>query len=181
MNLYKKVIVFTFSIAILLILFIHAQASLNSTTSDDIDKLDLYSAEDLNDNDIKNIMHKIDFRVKQVKNNINQNFYMDHYDGDILMFRYFDTGDLQESYTTYYLYYNKQGRIIYAEIAHYRGALYSIYFHNDELFHVEVGPFVEDGLSINGNMADVETVIEKDPSYTFVREDSSFCLDNAYK
>ena len=101
---------------------------------------------------VKHIMGKIEARVKQVKDRLNGEFYRDHYDRDNLMFRHFD-----------------------------RGALYSIYFHNNELLHVEVGPFLEGGLSINGGMEKVEAVIKKDSSFNFVQEDISSCLESAYK
>mgnify|MGYP001141224642 CR=1 FL=1 len=60
-------------------------------------------------------------------------------------------------------------------------ALYSIYFHNNELLHVEVGPSLEGGLSINGGMEEVEAVVKKDSSFNFVQEDISSCLESAYK
>lgn len=41
-------------------------------------------------NDVKNIMGKIDARVKQVKDRLNGEFYRDHYDRDNLMFRHLD-------------------------------------------------------------------------------------------
>lgn len=144
------------------------------------DKLSLDSSKHFSDKDIKNIMQKIDFRVEKIKDGINHNFYKDYYDGDVPMFRYFKNGIEQESLTEYCLYYDEQGKLIYADITHYRGASYSIYYYNDELLHVEVGPFYESGLSINGDMADVETVIKKDTSYAFVLEDNSLCLEYAY-
>ena len=58
-----------------------------------------------------------------------------------------------------------------------RDRSYSIYYHNDKLLHVEVGPFIKGGLFINGNMANVENVIKKDPSFAFVLEDNSLCLE----
>lgn len=124
------------------------------------------------------VMQKIDFQVKKIKDRIN--FNKDYYDEDIPVFRHFENGIEQEFYTQYYLYYNEQGKLIYAEITHYRGASYSIYYHKDELLHVEVGPFYKGGLFINGDMADVETVIKKDSDYAFVLEDNSLCLEYAY-
>lgn len=127
------------------------------------------------------IMQKIDSRVKEVNDRVKGELYEDHYDKDILMFRYFENGVEQESLTQYYLYYNEQGKLIYADIAHYRGALYAIYFHNDELLHTKVGPFSKGGTFIDGDVANVKDVIEKDPDYAFVLEDYSLCLENAYK
>ena len=128
-----------------------------------------------------NIMQEIDSRVKEVNDRLKDEFYEDHYDNDILMFRYFDNGAEQESLTQYYLYYNEQGKLIYADIVHYRDALYSIYFNNDELLHTEVGPVSEGELFINGDMENVKDIIEKDPGYAFVLEDYSLCLEKAYK
>jgi hypothetical protein len=79
------------------------------------------------------------------------------------------------------LYYNEEGKLIYAEITHYRGATYCIYFHDDELLYTKVGPFFDGELFIDGNMKDVEETIGKDSSYEFVRKDILFCLDCAYK
>ncbi len=136
-----------------------------------------FSTEDLND-----IMGEIDSRVKKINDGLNHELYKDHYDGDILMYHYFDRGvSEQDSYADYCLYYDEQGKLIYADISHYRGALYSIYFYNDELLHVEVGPFYEGGISIKGDMKNVKDVIKKDPSYEFVLEDSSLCLEQAYQ
>lgn len=154
----------------------------NTASPDSNDKLVLDSSEHLSAKDIKNIMREIDSRVKEVNDKLNHEFYKDYYDGDILMYHYFERGvDEQDSYANYHLYYNEQGKLIYADITHYRGALYSIYFHNDELLHVEVGPSSEGGLSINGDMANVKAVIKKDPHYAFVLEDNSLCLEYAYK
>lgn len=140
-----------------------------------------YSLKERSDTDIKNIMQKVDSRVKTIKDKIKDNFCKDYYDGDVPIFRYFENdNNEQESVTEYGLYYDEQGKLIYADITHYRGALYSIYFYNDELLHTEVGPFSEGELSINGDMADVEAVVKKDHSYTFVQEDISFCLEHAY-
>ena len=153
----------------------------NTASPNSNDKLLMDTPKPLSSKDIKNIMKEIDSRVKKVNDRLNYEIREDYYDGDILIFRYFDNDMEQESYAQYCLYYNEQGKIIYADITHYRGALYSIYYHNDELLHVEVGPFFEGGLFINGNMADVKAVIEKDPSYDFVLEDNSLCLEYAYK
>lgn len=153
----------------------------NAASADSNNKLLLESSEQYNDKDINDIMKEIDSKVKEINDRLIGNFYEDYYDGDIIMFRHFNRDAEQESFAEYYLYYNGQGKLIYADIAHYRGALYSIYFHNDELLHVEVGPSYEGGLSINGNMKDVKAVINKDSSYTFVLEDCSLCLEYAYK
>ena len=131
--------------------------------------------------DFKNIMRKIDSRVTKVKHITNYEYGKDYYDKDILVYRYFKHVFGKESLAGYDLYYDEQGKLIYAEIAHYRDALYNIYFHNDELLHVEVGPFGDGDPYINGDMANVKSVIKKDPSYSFVLEDLSLCLGHAYK
>ncbi len=189
MKLYKVVgIIVSIVTVSLVLLVVYMQNNPNNRTKSTIvsntkssyhnDKLALDSSKQLSDKDIKNIMDKTDSRVKKVKDKINQNFYKDHYDGDIPMFRYFENGIGQESFTEYGLYYDEQGKLIYADITHYRGASYSIYYHNEELLHVEVGPFFEGGLSINGDMANVKTVIKRDPDYAFVLEDNSLCLEH---
>ena len=193
MKLYKLVVVIVLLITVSLTLFgVYAKVTpntgskgvitSNATSSDSDDELSLDSSMHLSDKDIKNIMREIDSRVKEVKGRLNYEFYKDHYDRDIPVFRYFNRGVVeQDSYADYCLYYNEQGKLIYADITHYRGALYSIYFHDDELLHVEVGPFSEGGLFIKGDMANVKAVIKKDPSYAFVLEDNSLCLEYAYK
>ena len=146
----------------------------NTASPNSNDKLLMDTPKPLSSKDIKNIMKEIDSRVKKVNDRLNYEYYKDYYDGEILIFRNFHCDVDTESFAVYYLYYNEQGKLIYADIAHYRDALYSIYFHNDELLHVEVG-------SIHGDMAAVKAVIEKDPSFDFVLKDISLCLENAYK
>ena len=145
------------------------------------DKLLPDSPKYLSAEDIKNIMRETDSEVKEINSRLDNEFYKDYYDRDILRFRYFSCGVEQESLSIYRLYYDQQGKLIYADIAHYRGALYSIYFYGDELLHVETGSFAEGGLFINGGMENVRDVIEKEPGYAFVLKDSSLCLEHAYK
>lgn len=181
MKLYWVVGSVGFLMIILIIFFTKdKQNSLNADTVNiNVESGDITSES----SDIKSIMQKIDLQVKKIKNRINFNYNKDYYDEDIPVFRHFENGIEQELFTQYYLYYNEQGKLIYAEIAHYRGALYSIYYHKDELLYTKVGPFSddEDELFINGNMQDVEETIGKDSDYEFVRRDISFCLDHAYK
>lgn len=91
------------------------------------------------------------------------------------MFRQFKND--KESLTEYWFYYDKWGKLIYADITHYRGAFYFIYYHNNKLLYIEVRFFVKCGLLINGNMANIENIIKKDPSFAFVLEDNSLCLE----
>jgi hypothetical protein len=130
---------------------------------------------------VKSIMQDIDNRVSWIKVHIDHQWYDDHYEGDTAIYRYFAQGVEDDSVTTYFLYYDKYGKLIYSEIAHYRAALYSIFFHSNELLYVEVGPFHAGGTFINGNISDVQTVIAEDPSYAFVLEDLAFCLSHAYQ
>ena len=128
----------------------------------------------------ENTMQDIDNRVSWIKERIDNKWYEDHYEDDTVIFRYFYQGVEGASLTTYYLYYDERGKLIYAEMAHYRGALYSIFFHNDKLFHVQVGPFYTGGAFIDGDISDVQVVITEDSHYAFVLEDLAFCLSHAY-
>lgn len=168
-----------FLIIIFLIFFIkYKQTSLSAdTVNSNAESADIT----LTGSDVKSAMREIDLQVKKIENRINFNYNKDYYyDEDIPMFRQFENIIDQETFTHYDLYYNEQGKLIYAEITHYRGPLYSIYYHKDELMHVEVGPFYEGGLSVNGDMADVEATIKKDSDYAFILEDNSLCLEYAY-
>ncbi len=153
----------------------------NTTLSEGNNETEVDSSKSLIGNDIENTMQKIDSRVAKIKNSLNYEYYKDYYDKGILVFRYFKHDFDKELSAEYNLYYDEQGKLIYAEITHYRGVLYSIYFHNDELLHVEVGPFFEGGPYINGGMENVKAVIKKDSSYAFVLDDISLCLEHAYK
>lgn len=154
----------------------------NTPSPDSNDNLELVSSEELSDEEIRNIIHETKSRVRKVKDRINHEYYKDHYDGDILMYRYVERGVESESYTGYDLYYDEKGKLIYADIAHYRDALYSIYFYNDELLHVKMGPSSNKSrVFINGGMENVKSVIKKRPGYAFVLEDISYCLENAYE
>ena len=135
--------------------------------------IDCYRNRPANDADVvKNIMQDIDNRVVWVQARIEYKWYEDHYDDDTVIYRSLEQGAEDDSLTSYYLYYDERGKLIYAEIAHYRSALYSIYFHDDQLLHVEVGPFsYAGGLFIHGDISNVQVVITEDPSYAFVLED----------
>lgn len=129
------------------------------------------SADCLESDDVENITRRIDSRVKKINDRLNGEYDRDHYDGDVLMFRHVERGTEGESFTNYDLYYDKQGNLIYADITHYRDAMYEIYFHNNELLYVEVGP-------IRGGMENVAAVMKKDPAYAFVQEDIGVCLEH---
>ena len=128
-----------------------------------------------------NIIKDIDDRVSLINNRINYDWYNDYYDGDIVMYRQFYNGVEGDSLTVFFLYYDEEGKLIYADIGHYRAADYSIYFHNNVLLYVQVGPFYSEGKFINGDINDVQVIITEDPIYTFVLEDLAFCLSHAYQ
>jgi len=138
----------------------------------------------LAESDIDDIMQNIDERVLKINENLvcpdGDTFSKDCYDGEILVYRRFACYFDHESSASYILYYDEYGYLIYADITHYRGALYSIYFHNDKLLHVEVGPFLTGESFINGGIENVESVIKKDDFYLFVLEDITICLEKAY-
>ena len=130
----------------------------------------------------RKIMQDINSRVSWIKKLIDNQWYYDHYYFDGVIYRYFCKGIEDNSLITYYFYYDEYEKLIYAEIAHYRTALYSISFHSNELFHVKVGPFdYSGGAFIDGNISDVQIVIAENPSYAFVLEDLAFCLSHAYQ
>ena len=126
---------------------------------------------------IEGIRQDIYNRVLWIKTHIDNQLHENYYEGGNAIYQYVTQGVEGDSLATYFFYYNEAGKLIYAEIAHYRAALYSIYFHNNKLLHVEVGSFSYVGESfINGGLAEVEIVIAEDPSYAFVLEDIAFCL-----
>ena len=130
---------------------------------------------------VKSIVQDIDNRVSWVKDQINNQWYDNHYDGDIVIYRYFEQDMYEDSFTTYDAYYDENGKLIYVNIVHYRSIMYFIYFHNDELLHVTVGsdyPF--EGSVIDGDISDLQTIITEAPIYAFILEDLAFCLSHAY-
>ena len=146
-------------------------AVFDSLTSDTADAADT----------AEKIMSNIDNRVSWIKDRIDHHWYNDYYDDDTVIYRYFDCDAGSDSFTTYDSYYNELGKLIYVEIAHYRAAQYSIFFNNNKLLHLAVGPFsYSGGPFINGDISDVQTVVADDPSYAFVLEDLAFCLCHAY-
>ena len=134
-----------------------------------------------NTSTVIDIMKDADNRVSWIKERIDYKWYEDHFDENDVIYRCFEQGVEGESYTTYFLYYDEHGNLIYAEIVHYRSANYSIYFHNDKLLHVEVGPFHDGGSFVNGDISDAQIAIAKDPHYAFILEDLAFCLSHAYQ
>jgi len=127
------------------------------------------------------IMKDIDKRVSWIEKRINHQWYNEHRDGNITIYKYIDYDADEESFSVS-LYYNDEGKLIYAVITHYRAEVYSIYFDNDELLYVEVGPYsIDGGVYIEGGITDVQVAITKYPHYAFVLNDLAICLSHAYQ
>lgn len=94
-----------------------------------------------------------------------------------LVRRYFVLEYVQSEPTTYYLYYDNCGALIYAEIAHYRSYLYSIYFDKDEVLYV----YWEENLNLNGDLAYVESHIEENSNYSVILDDVKEIFEYAYR
>lgn len=94
-----------------------------------------------------------------------------------LVRRYFVLEYVQDEPTIYYLYYDNCGSLIFAEIAHYRSYLYSIYFDKDELLYV----YWDENSNLNGDLANVESLIEEDSNYSVILDDVKEILEYAYK
>ena len=112
---------------------------------------------------------------------ISENF-RDYYYGDSLLHRIFSRDIDHENFVVYSMFYGKYDNLIYAEMVHYRGAMYSMYFSEDALVHTEVGPFSysEGAPFVNGDLAHVKAVIKEDGFFVFILEDLAACLENAY-
>jgi len=140
----------------------------------------------------ENIIELIDARILWIKEHLNSFICIeesneDYYDGNYLVcrrfYQYLDSQSLSSSadVNSYTLYYDEHENLIYADIIRYRGPLYSIYIQDNELLHVEVGPFSsERGTYVNGNIADVEKIIKEDAYFIFILEDIAICLENAH-
>lgn len=136
------------------------------------------------------IMDNIDARVSWIKENLGNLTFRDEYDcedyfdGNHLAYRKFykivdcPTATSEEDDNEYILYYDKNGKWIYADIIRYRAAVYSMYIKDNDIFHVEVGPFETGGIAINGDLADVINFVKKNTDFGFVLEDYGICLEN---
>jgi len=97
-----------------------------------------------------------------------EGMYTDTYDGNALVCRYFslESNDSHPDVAgAYSLYYDENGKVIYAEIAHYRSLMYNLYFTADTLLHAV----------IDGQIAD-----DNEDMLTHISIDIPTCLDNAY-
>jgi len=108
--------------------------------------------------------------------------YRDYYNSGSLVYRAFSRDIDHENSVHYTLYYSENGQLAYSEMVHYRGAMYEMYFHNNELLHIKVGPFssAEGAPFIDGDLAHAKAVIKEDDRFSFVLDDLSACLENAY-
>lgn len=93
--------------------------------------------------------------------------YSDYYDGDSLVYRRgYEYYDKIEVDVAYYLYYNIEGRLIFAYIIQYRHPSYCIYFYNDTAIRLIQGE----------RENEEETVVDEDMTHAV-----TLCLGNAYK
>ncbi len=141
---------------------------------------------------VENIMEDIDARVLWIKEYLDTftcvqgELYEDYYDGNDLVYRSFyqllDSQSLSsfDDSDEYILYFDQSGNLIYSDIAHYRGPMYSIYFHENMLLHTEVGPFYTGGTFASGSLTDVENAIKEDAYFNFILEDIEICLKNEH-
>lgn len=165
-----------------------SKISMMSFESDDTNKITLSPAED---ESIQSVMEHIDIRILGIKNNldsftcIDNNEELNYYDGNNLVCRWFYNCFEPESlsgaeFVFYELYYDEYNNLIFADITHYRGPAYSIYFQNNELLHVEVGAATSERTSVNGDITALEDAIREDAYLAFVLEDMAICLEHAY-
>ena len=140
----------------------------------------------------KAILQEINERVSWINENAEQSakeefsddnadYGYTQYINNILVCRYFSYYFDHERFAVYVLYYSESGQLIYADISHYRGTMYSIYFQNDELFYVDVESSIGKETSIRGGMEEINNAIETSDEYSFVLEDIRVCLAYAYK
>ncbi len=124
---------------------------------------------------------QIDKSVSNTKEKLNHDLYRDFYEENILIYKFAQYYVDDETKTFFYLYYDDLGKLIFADITHYRGASYTIYFENDELLYVNVGPFSTDSkIYAKGGIKEVKETIVKDDYYSFILEDIDLCLTYAY-
>lgn len=81
-----------------------------------------------------------------------------------------------ESYAIYNLYYDSNGSLMLAEVAHYRSFLYSIYFNEDTPIYVYWDKFS----NLNGNIEHVKSLIKENSDYVLILNDVEVILERAY-
>ncbi len=105
----------------------------------------------------------IDSRVLWIKQNLEEQAsnisetFEDYRIEGTLVKRYFYI-EIENEYDAadiYELYYDDDGSLIYAEIAHYRSFLYSAYFDKDELVYV----YFDESSELNGDYKHIEYAV----------------------
>lgn len=129
-------------------------------------------------------IQKIDERKLWIRENRDKfsneegELYRDYRDENNLVCRNFylnaDKEPQDGTFTGFYLYYDEEGKIIYGEVGHYRSTVFNVYFQNDEILHIDFEP-------IKGELAYILATIEESKEYSFILDDISICLENAYK
>ncbi len=124
---------------------------------------------------------QIDKRVASTKEKLNSDYYREFYEENVLIYRFAEYYVDDETKIFFDLYYDDLGKLIFADITHYRGAAYTMYFENDELLYVNVGPFSTDSnIYAKGGIKEVNEAIAKDNHYSYILEDIDLCLNYAY-
>ena len=155
-----------FTVLLLTVLF-------TSLTSGCTQDLGMETPKPLTATDIEDIIQSIDDRVSWIFENYRDFVYIraeernDFYDNDLLAYRLGDEylGKFDEI-VSYDLFYDIDGRLIYAEIPQYRQTSYSIYFHNDTLIRYVAGYL---------------GVIEEENLDDYMINTVEICLENAYE
>ena len=102
----------------------------------------------------------------------------DYLEDDHLAYRQFyinsDIKPYDERFTSFSLYYDSTGSLIYAEVGHYRSHGFSIYLKEGQIFYIGYGP-------VDGYFRYAREVIEGNERAAFMLEDIDICLDNAYQ
>lgn len=162
----------------------------NISSSDEGIRLNLDTPNFLAVDNVENIVEDIDARILWIKEHLDTftcvkgELYKDYYDGNNLVYRSFyqflNSQSLSSSTDSdeYILFYDESGNLIYSDIIHYRGPMYSIYFHENMLLYTEVGSFDAGGAFAKGSLTDIENVIKEDASFDFILEDFTICLKN---
>lgn len=157
------------------------------TSLDDLEvDVSALSTEDDIGKTIQDINDRVLWINENLENLVCKDFdgYDDYYNENQLVLRkifYKFSDEPYSPYAWYELYYNEFEKVIYADIFHYRAAVYDMYFHNSLLLYTEVGPFKTGGTFVNGDINQIEEAISKEEFFIFVLQDIEICLEYAYK
>ncbi len=181
MKKFKYSLICIAALMILTMAFINSktkEGNLENFTKSDIESLTLVNNQDFN---LSLKLSSIDQIVEETKT-LQHNLYTGVDEKGVLQYKnvfyYVD----EETNTYFDLYYDELGKLIFADITHYRGPLYEMYFENDKILYTEVGPFTtESDVFIKGGLEEINTAIAKDEKYSFVLEDIDLCLKYAYQ